>query len=352
MMTNRVALVVGPSGAAGMPIVAALHRHGWKVYGMSRSAPDPGAPYVHVPADLADPGACVRALEKVEPVTHAFYAARAPFAEGGVEDVPANVTFLRSTLDALEATSERLEHVHLVAGIKWYGMHLGPYRTPAREDDPRHLPPNFYYDQQDLLAARSAAARWTWSSSRPSYICDATPDRARNLAAVLGAYAAVCRELEVPLDFPGTRAGFESLRELTEATCLAEAIAFLASRPRECTGPFNVTNGDAFRWSQIWPRLAEWFRVPPGVPRDLRLARFMADKEPVWSRIVERFELRPRALSRVAAWDFGDFVFRQEWDVLSDTGRVRRAGFNASVDTIAMLESQIAAYRGARILPP
>lgn len=350
-MTDRVALVVGPSGAAGAPIVASLDRHGWKVYGMSRSAPAPGARCVHLPADLADPASCVRALEQVEPVTHAFYAARAPFAEGGIEDVPANSTFLRSMLDALEATSDRLEHVHLVAGTKWYGMHLGPYRTPAREDDPRHLPPNFYYDQQDLLSARSAAGRWTWSSSRPSYICDAAPDRARNLAAVLGAYAAVCRELQVPLDFPGTRAGFESLRELTDAACLADAIVFLAGRSRECTGPFNVTNGDAFRWSHFWPRLAEWFRVPVGVPRDIRLARWMPDKEPVWSRIVERFGLHPRALSRVAAWDFGDFVFRQEWDVLSDTGRLRRAGFNASVDTLAMLEGQIAAYQRARVLP-
>ena len=36
-------------------------------------------------------------------------------------------------------------------GSKWYGNHLGPYLTPARETDPRHMPPNFYYDQQDFL---------------------------------------------------------------------------------------------------------------------------------------------------------------------------------------------------------
>jgi hypothetical protein len=39
-----------------------------------------------------------------------------------------------------------------VHGAKWYGMHIGPYRTPAREGDPRHMPPNFYYDQQDLVS--------------------------------------------------------------------------------------------------------------------------------------------------------------------------------------------------------
>jgi hypothetical protein len=202
------------------------------------------------------------------------------------------------------------------------------------------------------LAARSAAARWTWSASRPSFICDAAPERPRNLPAVLGAYAAICRELGVRLDFPGTQAGFDSLHEVTEAGCLADAIVHLASHADRCTGPYNVTNGDAFRWNRLWPRLAQWFGIPCGEPRDLRLARWMADKQPVWDRIVERHRLQPRPLQRVAAWEFGDFVLRQDWDILSDIGRLRRAGFGGSVDTLEMFQQQIGAYREARILPP
>jgi hypothetical protein len=37
--------------------------------------------------------------------------------------------------------------------------------------------------------------------------------------------------------------------------------------------------------------------------------------------------------------------------MLSDTGKLRRAGFNACVDTIAMLRDQLDRYRGARLLP-
>ena len=44
---------------------------------------------------------------------------------------------LRNVLDAIEPIAPGLEHVHLVQGTKYYGMHLGPFRTPAREDDPR-----------------------------------------------------------------------------------------------------------------------------------------------------------------------------------------------------------------------
>jgi len=351
-MPDRIALVIGPTGATGAPIAAALaHRPGWRVYGLSRNRPSGEAPFTHLAADLTDPKSCRRALAGIEPVTHAFFAARAPFREGGVEDVEANVVMLAATLDALASRSDALEHVHLLEGLKWYGMHLGPYPTPSREDDPRHLPPNFYYDQQDLLSARAAEARWSWSASRPSYICDFAPHRPRNLISVLGAYAAICRELNVPLDFPGSTTAYSVLTEMSDATCLAEAIVFLATHETGRNAAFNVTNGDSFRWCQIWPQLANWFGMPCGVPRNMKLATWMADKGPVWDRVVQRHGLEPRSLASLASWEFADFVFGKEWDLLTDTGRLRRAGFNACVDTVAMLRDQLERYREVNLLP-
>ena len=350
-MPEQVALVIGPTGATGGPIAAALARRGWRVYGMSRTAPSGEVSFTHIAADLTDPASCRRALATIEPVTHAFFAARAPFREGGVEDVEGNVAMLAATLDALASRSDVLEHVHLLEGIKWYGMHLGPYPTPSREDDPRHLPPNFYYDQQDLLSERAARAGWSWSASRPSFICDFAPNRSRNLITVLGAYAAICRELNVPLDFPGSAAGYSVLSELSDATCLAEAIIFISTRDSGKNAAFNVTNGDSFRWCQVWPLLAQWFGIPCGVPRGMKLAKWMADKGPVWDRIVARHELEPRSLGSLASWEFADFVFEKEWDLLTDTGKLRRAGFNACVDTIAMIHDQLDQYRDARLLP-
>ena len=350
-MPEQVALVIGPTGATGGPIAAALARRGWRVYGMSRTAPSGEMSFTHIAADLTDPASCRRALATIEPVTHAFFAARAPFREGGVEDVEGNVAMLAATLDALASRSDVLEHVHLLEGIKWYGMHLGPYPTPSREDDPRHLPPNFYYDQQDLLSERAARAGWSWSASRPSFICDFAPNRSRNLITVLGAYAAICRELNVPLDFPGSAAGYSVLSELSDATCLAEAIIFISTHDSGKNAAFNVTNGDSFRWCQVWPLLAQWFGIPCGVPRGMKLAKWMADKGPVWDRIVARHELEPRSLGSLASWEFADFVFEKEWDLLTDTGKLRRAGFNACVDTIAMIHDQLDQYRDARLLP-
>jgi nucleoside-diphosphate-sugar epimerase len=351
-MPDQVALVIGPTGATGAPIAAALaRRSGWRVYGMSRTVPSGEVPFTHIAADLTDPASCQRALATIEPVTHAFFAAREPFREGGVEDVEGNVAMLAATLDALATRADALEHVHLLEGIKWYGMHLGPYPTPSREDDPRHLPPNFYYDQQDLLSERAAQARWNWSASRPSYICDFAPNRSRNLITVLGGYAAICRELKVPLDFPGSTAAYSVLSELSDATCLAEAIIFISTHDAGKNAAFNVTNGDSFRWCQVWPLLAQWFGIACGVPRHMKLAKWMADKGPVWDRIVARHGLETRSLESLASWEFADFVFEKEWDLLTDTGRLRRAGFNACVDTIGMIRDQLDRYREARLLP-
>ena len=351
-MNPRVALVIGPTGATGQAIVGALRRQGgWTVYGASRTAPTEAAGFEHLATDLMQPGSLARALSGHDPVTHGFFCARAPFAEGGVEDVPLNVAMLDAMLDGLEATSPHLQHVHLIEGTKWYGMHLGPFRTPAREDDPRHLPPNFYYDQQDRLIQRAQVKGWGWSASRPGFMCGYDPARARNLVPTLAAYAAICRELNVPLDFPGTDRGYQVLNEVTDVDCLGDAVVFAVTEPALRDKAFNVTNGDCFRWQTMWPKLALWCGLPCGVPRDIRLSHWMRDKGPVWDRVVARYGLKPRPIAQAAAWDFADFVLRQEWDVFSDLGRLRRAGFNACVDTEAMFVGQLDQYRAARLLP-
>ena len=304
----------------------------------------------YLPVDLADAAQCRDAVRAAAPegVSHAVYAARAAFGEGGVEDVAANLAMLDSLIAAADGPA--LRHVHLVEGTKWYGMHLGAFPTPADEDDPRHLPPNFYYDQQDLLAARAAAGGWAWSASRPAFIVDVAPGRARNLASTLGAYAAICRELSVPLDFPGSAAAFASLMEVTDANLLARAILWLLQTPAAANRAFNVTNGDVFRFARFWPRLAAAFAMPCGIVRPMRLATWMEDKAPIWARIAARHGLA-LPIADVARWDFADFALGLEHDLFASTTRLRQTGFGEVLDTPSHLLGQIAAYRAARVLP-
>jgi nucleoside-diphosphate-sugar epimerase len=298
-----------------------------------------------------DATACRERLAACGEVTHLFYAARAIHGEGGHESVADNLAMLRNVVEAIEPVAAGLRHVHLVEGGKWYGLHLGPYRTPAKEDDPRHLAPNFYYDQEDFLAERQHGKRWSWSASRPNVISDFAPGRARNLVTILGAYAAICRELGVPLDFPDKPGAYTTLTELTDARHLARAMLWMATESGCANQAFNVTNGDLFRWQNLWPRLAAWFDMPLGRVRTVRLAEWMADKAPVWARIVARHGLRPTPFAEIALWGFGDFVLGQDFDLISDTTKARRFGFHDVVDSEAMLLGMLDQYRAARILP-
>ena len=266
------ALIAGYTGAVGGALARELAgRAEWQVYGLARRPPAAAAPGVSaVAADMADRDALRRALEPLTDVTHLFYCGRATHAEQVIEDAAANLALLDNVVTATEAAAPGLRHVHLVQAGKYYGVHVGPFPTPAEESQPRAPIDNFNYDQQDYLSHRSAAAQWSWSASRPNTLVHFSPAIARNLVSTLGAYAAICRELGAALDFPGPRGAYDSLTQLTTIELLARAITWMATEPACANEAFNVTNTDLFRWHTLWPKLAEAFGMPLGSVRPLR----------------------------------------------------------------------------------
>jgi hypothetical protein len=98
--------------------------------------------------------------------THLVFAAYSEHGSLAAQIAP-NVALLSNTLDGLAVAGAPLRHVTLYQGMKAYGAHLGPYRTPAREDEPRLLGPNFYYDQEDLLRRTAAERGFRFTVLRP-----------------------------------------------------------------------------------------------------------------------------------------------------------------------------------------
>jgi nucleoside-diphosphate-sugar epimerase len=347
----KAALIAGAGGAASKRLIEVLLADPeWSVIGLARTPRENIGRLRWIAADLFDREDCRAALAG-QRATHVFYTARAKHDETGVESVPDNVAMLRNLIDAIEPAAPALEHIHLVQGTKYYGMHLGPFRTPAREDDPRPDFPNFYYDQQDLLAERANGQAWAWSASRPTFIYDFAPERARSGTAVIGAYAALCRELGLALDFPGSAAAFEAQRDLTDASLLARAMKFMAVTPACRNQAFNVANGDVVSWRALWPRIAAGLGMAAGKVRPFSLHEWSRDKQPVWEAIVQKYDLVPTPLDEVADWAFADFHWAQGYDVVSDPSKLRRAGFPETIDSGAMLLTQLQHYRDARILP-
>jgi nucleoside-diphosphate-sugar epimerase len=335
----------------GRGIVGELLRRGdWDVVGLSRRGGEPGPRLRHVAVDLLDPAASRERLAGLTDVTHVFYAAFQGRATPS-ELVGPNVAMLRNVLDAIEPVAPGLRHVSLMQGYKVYGAHLGPFTTPAREDEPGHMPPEFNVDQQELLERRRVGAAWTWSAIRPSVVAGYALGNPMNLAMVIAVYASISKELGLPLRFPGTQGAYDTLMEMTDAGLLARAVVWAATDERCADQAFNIANGDLFRWNRMWPAIADAFGLKVAPPLPLQLDAVMADKEPVWDRMVQRHGLAPTSYADVSSWAFGDAVFSWDYDFFADGSKARRHGFHEHVDTEAMFLEIFADLRRRRVIP-
>jgi nucleoside-diphosphate-sugar epimerase len=348
----KKAAVVGALGVIGRYIVEKLASlPDWQVLGVSRRRGEDRERVRYLSVDLLDTRALDR-LSGLSDITHVFYAAFQP-SPGAAADyarnIAANRDMLINSVSRLEESSSRLERVVLVTGTKYYGSHLGPYRTPAKEDQPRHEGQNYYFDQVDWLTAFQRGKPWTWTELRPQTLCGFAPGTAMSIIPVIAVYAAICRELGEPLRFPGS--AWRSIYQVTESAHFAEAALWAASEPRCANQAYNITNGDYFRWCNVWPGIAEVFGMPAGEPRQISLVDSMKDKAGLWQAMVEKHRLQPYRFQELVAWPFGDYVFSCDWDVMSDLTKSRQHGFQRVVDSEEMFVRLLRRFREERIVP-
>ena len=206
---RKQAVVVGALGVIGRYIVERLLKDDdWSVVGLSRRAAGAAPRYRHVCLDLLDQRGTAAKLGDLSEATHIFYAAFQPSsgaAAGYASNIGPNRDMLVNAVTAIDAVSRALRRVVLVTGTKYYGSHLGPFKTPARESDPRHMPPNYYFDQIDWLTDFQRGKSWDFVELRPQTLCGFAPGTPMSLAPAIAVYAAVGKELGLPLRFPGKR---------------------------------------------------------------------------------------------------------------------------------------------------
>lgn len=348
---NRTALVVGARGVIGGNLVDHLGATGeWNIVGLSRRGGADNGPVRHLSVDLLDSDQTADRLAGLTGVTHIFYAAYQD-RPSWAELVPPNLAMLTNVVDAVEPMASRLEHIRLMQGYKVYGAHLGPFATPAREVDPPHMPPEFNVDQQQFLQRRQAGSAWTWSALRPSVVAGVGLGNPMNLAMVIAVYASISKRLGLPLRFPGRPGAYHSLIEMTDADLLSKATLWAATNPASANQAYNITNGDMFRWSSMWPRIAAFFDLQVAPPLPMSLTEVMADKAELWEEMVADHHLRPTSYSDVSSWQFGDFVFAWDYDVIADGSKARRAGFHEYVETGSMFLRIFQDLRDQRLIP-
>lgn len=350
-MERKNALIPGASGIIGRTLIEYLSSlDDWNIIGLSRRQPkyDSRAKFIEV--DLLDRTNCEQKLSSLNDITHIFYAAYQP-RQTIAEEVAPNKTMLVNVVEVVETASRDLQHVNLITGGKYYGAHLGAFKTPAKESDSRHMPPNFYYDQLDFLQKQQQGKDWAWSNLRPSHLCGLTVGNPMNLISVIAVYAAISKELGLPLRFPGLPAAYSALTQMADATLLAKASIWAATEPKCRNESFNVANGDYIRWRHLWSKFAEFFNMDYAEPQTISLTEFMADKGTVWEAMVKKYDLQPYPYEKLVAWQFGDAVFRMDYDVILDTNKVRRFGFHEYVDSEEMFLNYFSQLQRNRIIP-
>ena len=354
-METRRALIVGVTGIQGGNLATRLVDNGWEVFGMSRN-PGADARFQPVAADLMDPQSVRDAVDGIDP-THVFFTAWTR-KDTEAENCEVNGAMLRNLLAAVSDTPS-LSHVALTTGLKHY---LGPFEayalidpdTPFREDQDRLPYQNFYYDQEDILWEFAERAGFTWSVHRPHTVIGWAIGNAMNMGVTLAVYAAICRETGRPFVFPGSPEQYNAVTDVTDSRILASHLEWAATTPPAANEAFNIVNGDQFRWRRMWSIVAAGLGVEPaqypGQPEPL--VEQMADAAPIWDRIVEKYDLVPNPVERLASWWHSDADLGRTIETFTDMTKSRMLGFTDYQPTAGSFLDLFDRLRADRVIPP
>ncbi|MCG7363230.1 SDR family oxidoreductase [Roseomonas sp. ACRSG] len=349
------ALVVGASGIVGSATASLLKTRGWTVHGLARR-PVEQAGVRPVAADLQDAAATAAALADLRP--EAVFITTWLRQKTEAENIRVNAAMVRNLLDALRPGGST-RHVALVTGLKHY---LGPFeaygkgtlpQTPFREEQGRLDVENFYYAQEDEVFAAAARDGFSWSVHRPHTVIGKAVGNAMNMGTTLAVYATLCRETGRPFRFPGSAAQWHGLTDMTDARILAQHLLWAATTEAARNEAFNIVNGDVFRWSWMWGRIANWFGIEPasfdGTLRPLE--EQMAGDAPLWRGIAEREGLAEPELGRLASPWHTDADLGRPIEVVTDMSKSRRLGFTAYQPTDDAFFELFSQLRADRLIP-
>ncbi len=329
------ALVIGVSGLIGGNTARELLKNGWTVYGLSRNPTNDTAieGVKPVAADLLNAANVKEALKDVAP-THVIFATWSRH-ETEADNIKANSAMVRNVLDAL-SPKRSVKHVDLITGLKHY---LGPFEayvsggvrpeTPLREEQPRLDLPNFYYAQEDEVFAAAKRDGFTWTIQRPHTVIGKAIGNSMNMGSTLAVYASICKETGRKFRWPGSEGQWSGISDITDARILAKHVVWAATADTAKNEAFNVVNGDYFRWSWLWPRLAKWFKIEAvgWTGKVNSLVEEMADAPAIWEKMVKKYGLKEANLNRVATPWHTDLDLGRPIEIMTDMTKSRQAGF-------------------------
>jgi len=314
------------------------------------------------------------------------------------ENWDVNGDMLENFLNALDRTgaSKDLKRIILVTGAKQYGVHLGAVKNPMLESDKwlrgEDRPPNFYYRQQDILHNYCReTGNVEWVVTYPNDVIGFATGNFMNLATSVSLYAAVSQELgKGELEWPGSEIFYTRFDCFTSAKLHAQFCVWAALEPRAANEAFNVVNGDAESWQNLWLKLAKRYGLrvpgdqflresslsaeteldppplkdwatdiglegkvePSKVQQRIDLVKWSQrdDVKQAWNTLAKRENLDNKAFEG-ATWGFLNFVLGRSYDLVISMSKARSLGWTGYVDTWESLDDVFKQLEENSILP-
>ncbi|MCE7068174.1 hypothetical protein [Dyadobacter sp. CY326] len=144
---------------------------------------------------------------------------------------------------------------------------------------------------------------------------------------------------------------YDALLEMTDSSLLAKATVWAATEQACANQAFNINNGDLFRWSGMWPKIARYFEMEVAPPLQMPLATVMADKEIIWKKMIAKYGLAEHTFQELSSWNFADFVFSWDYDMFADGSKARKLGFHEYAETEAMFIQIFEELKKQKVIP-
>jgi hypothetical protein len=140
---------------------------------------------------------------------------------------------------------------------------------------------------------------------------------------------------------------------MTDSRVLGKQLIWASTTDIAKNEAYNIVNGDLFRWSWLWPRIAKWFGIlSEGFDQaPVPLERQMANDAEVWNKMAAKYRLAEPDLSRVASPWHTDLDMGRPVEVMTDMALSRKLGFHVYQNTEEAFHDLFATLRAEKVIP-
>lgn len=364
---ENVALIFGVTGLVGREIVKRLltSKPRWRIYGVARNPESSSVTtmYNFISCDLLNASETKQRLSPLQDmVSHVFWVTwSGEYPLDSDECCVQNKMMLTNALDAILPNATRLKHFSLQTGMKHYVSLVGEGSSLCcySEECPRKSSGrNFYYVLEDLLKEKITGNSVVWSVQRPGLLMGSSTRTLYNFMGSLCVYGAMCKYLNLPFVFGGTRECWEERYiDGSDSNLVAEQHIFAATsgRVREKGEAFNAINGVGFTWKEIWPDIGKKLGVQVNemtmFDEGFSFDKEMGMRKHVWGEIVAKEKLVQTEIDDLANWVFLDLLFRCPFKLLGKREKVDKFGFKRKYRTLDSILYWIDVMKDEKLIP-